>query len=31
MVYNQELFSFLKCCKVKMGKTYSGGRVEGSK
>lgn len=31
MVYDQELFLFLKCLKVKMGKAYSGGRVEGSK
>lgn len=31
MVYDQEVFLFLKCLKVKMGKAYSGERVEGSK
>lgn len=31
MVYDQELFLFLKCLKVKMGKVCNGGRVEVSK
>lgn len=31
MVYDQDLFLFLKCLKVKMGKAFNGGRVELSK